>query len=136
MENDNLKSLAGQSVNLPELDEEETENFIKDSSINYDFTEFLESIGKDNFKEIFYITIPDIIKLESKKQVSFCNEIFGKIKDVYDFEFSKNIYLSEQDDFNEVYNLIRYIEFEYIGFFFKCLEKITSRYNEIEEFKY
>ncbi len=50
----NLKVLLGGIDHIPEVDDEENEEMAEDAIKSYFMLEILNSIGKDNFKEIYY----------------------------------------------------------------------------------
>jgi len=121
----NLKVLLGGIDHIPEVDDEENEEMAEDAIKSYFMLEILNSIGKDNFKEIYYSMINDIRQFPIEEQFNFCRSILDKIKEEYNFEFPRQIEVLTEDSVNQIYILLQFIEFNYIDF----LAEVMKPYN-------
>lgn len=126
MEDQNsLKVLLGLIDPIPEVDDEENEDVAEDAIKSYFMLEILNSIGKENFKEIYYSMIGDIKQFSLEEQFNFCRSILDKIKEEYNFEFPRQIELLTEDSVSQIYILLQFIEFNNIDF----LAELMKPYN-------
>jgi len=114
---DNLLVLAGSSLPLPEQDDPDQIQLGNEASIEYDGMELVDSIGAPVFKETYMLVINDLKAQEIVDQRRLCLGILEKVKEVYDYEFLPYPELDNQLDMNNVYDLIRFLNYEYIDFF-------------------
>ena len=116
---DNLKTLIGSSTYIDQMDDEEQENRDVESSVNYDENEIINNIGKPEFKSVYLnLTNFDNIKnLSVESQRGFCHKILDKIIEVYEYEFMPLPKLDSQQNINNVYDLIEFLEYDHIDFF-------------------
>ena len=124
-EQDNLKTLLGGIDYIPEVDDEENEEMVEDAIKSYFMLEILNSVGEENFKEVYYSMIGDIKQFPMEEQFNFCRSILDKIKEVYNFEFPRQIEVLTEDSVNQIYILLQFIEFNYIDF----LAEVMKPYN-------
>jgi len=124
-EQDNLKTLLGGIDYIPEVDDEENEEMVEDAIKSYFMLEILNSVGEENFKEVYYSMIGDIKQFPMEEQFNFCRSILDKIKEVYNFEFPRQIEVLTEDSVNQIYILLQFIEFNYIDF----LAELMKPYN-------
>ena len=114
---DNLLVLAGSSLQLPEQDNPDQLQLSNEASIEYDGIELVDSIGTPLFKETYMLVINDLKAQEIVDQRRLCLGILEKVKEVYDYEFLPHPELDNQIDMNNVYDLIKFLNYEYIDFF-------------------
>jgi len=135
----NLKVLTAYVDPSPEVDSDITQyEYTADNILKYDLLEFLHAIGKDEFKEIYQNFITDIRLRPFEAQQVLCQHILKKVLEIYDFEFPERVELENQYHFDEVYNLIKFLEFnhvEFIGDVWKYL-KVDPRGVNIEQYCY
>lgn len=117
---DNQKILLGNSIPLPEDDVDDDMTSVDDQidSLNgYWQTTILDSIGAKNFKENYNTVIGDIIEyVPLDEQIAFCYTILEKIDDVYEFEFPEKIDLQEKQSVLDLYEFLKFLEFDYRDF--------------------
>ncbi len=114
---DNLQVLAGSSLPLPEQDDPNLNQLNYEASVEYNGMELADAIGKPNFKEIYTMFINDLKSQEIVDQRRLCLGILEKIKEVYDYEFLPYPKLEHQLQMNNVYDLIKFLNYDYIDFF-------------------
>jgi len=82
----------------------------------YIMIEFVDSIGSDDFKEVYFTFINDIKQLDFWAQQTLCQAILIKVFDLYDFEFPTTVVFDTKYQLNQVYNLIKFLEFDNVTF--------------------
>lgn len=135
----NYKVLLAYVDPEPEVDSDITQyEYTADNILKYDLLEFLHAIGKEEFKEVYRNFINDIKLRPFDAQQVLCQHILKKILEIYDFEFPERVELENQYHFDEVYNLIKFLEFNHIDFIgdvWKYL-KVDPRRVDIEQYCY
>lgn len=113
-----LKILLGNSIPLPEqdLDEEMVEsntgNPTEEKALqDYYFNILLENIGTDEFKENYNVVINHIKSYDIEYQSSVCIGILRTIKEVYDYETGRDIDLDNEEQINQIYSFLEFLEF-------------------------
>jgi len=114
---DNLLILAGSSLSLPEQDDPNQVQLGFEASIEYDGMELVDSIGTPVFKETYMMVINDLKAQEIVNQRRLCLAILNKVKEVYSYEFLPFPDLDSQIDMNNIYDLIKFLNYDYIDFF-------------------
>jgi len=114
---DNLQVLAGSSLPLPEQDDPNLNQLNYEASVEYNGMELVDAIGELNFKEIYMLFINDIKAQEIIDQRRLCLGILEKVKEVYDYEFLPHPELEHQLQMNNVYDLIKFLNYDYVDFF-------------------
>ena len=114
---DNLQVLAGSSLPLPEQDDPDQNQLNYEASVEYDGMEVVDAIGTSEFKEIYTIFINNLKSQEIVDQRRLCLDILEKVKEVYDYEFLPHPQLEHQLQMNNVYDLIKFLNFDYVDFF-------------------
>ncbi len=114
---ENLQVLGGSSLPLPEQDDPNQNQLNYESSVEYDSMEIVSSIGTSEFKTIYTLFINDIKQQPIVDQRRWCLDILEKIKKVYNFEFLPPPDLDDQLQLNDVYDLIKFINYDYTDFF-------------------
>lgn len=113
---DNIEILAGMSLPLPEQDDPDQNQLNDEASIEYDGMEVVSAIGQPVFKEIYTLFINDIKQQEIVDQRRLCLDILSKVKEVYDYSFLPFPNLDTQLDMNDVYDLIKFLNFDHVEF--------------------
>jgi hypothetical protein len=114
---DNLEILTGSSLPLPEQDDPNQNKLNYEASIEYDGMELVSSIGTSTFKETYTMVKNDIKAQEIVDQRRLCLNILNKVLEVYNFEFLPAPDLDHQLAMNNVYDLIKFLNYDYIEFF-------------------
>jgi len=133
---DNEKILCGNSLPLPELEEDDDRDVEKDASDEYDMLNIIDNIGTDEFKENYLISIDEIRKQSIENQRIFCTKILDKIKDIYDFIPLEKYSLNEQPQCDGIYKFIEFLEFNNLIFLSNLWHdfKIDLRKLDIKDF--
>jgi len=113
---DNLLVLTGSSLPLPEQDDPDQNQLNYEASIEYDRMELIDVIGMSSFKETYMMVINNLKSQEIVDQRRFCLGILEKVKEVYNYEFLPHPELDHQLDMNNVYDLIKFLNYDYIDF--------------------
>jgi hypothetical protein len=118
MDDLSLKVLISDSEPLPEMGGEidGTDDLIANAEMNSSFIDIILSIGTPEFQYIFNNLINDIKELDIKDQITLCIHIIDRIKEVYGFEFLEKIDLSSIEDVNNVYDFIKFLEYDNVDF--------------------
>jgi len=114
---DNLLVLSGSSLPLPEQDDPDQNQLNYEASVEYDGMELVDAIGTLGFKEIYMLFINNLKSQEIIDQRRLCLNILKKVKEVYDYEFLPYPDLDHQLQMNNVYDLIKFLNYDYIDFF-------------------
>ena len=98
----------------PELDadEDQLEQNLLNALFESSKVEILEAIGNSNFKNIWLTLKDDIKNTTIKHQRIFAEQVLDKIFEIYDFKFSENISLENQDELDDFYNFLEFFEFK------------------------
>lgn len=113
---DNLEILSGMSLPLPEQDDPDQIQLANEASIEYDGMELVSAIGTEDFKEIYTLFINDLKQMEIVDQRRLCLDILAKVKEVYDYSFLPYPDLDSQVDMNDVYDLIKFLNYDNVDF--------------------
>ena len=135
----NLQILSAYVDPEPEVDSDITQyEYTAVNMLKYDLLEFYDAIGKEEFKEVYRNFITDIRLRPFDAQQALCEKIIKRILEIYDFEFPERVELENQYHFEEVYKLVKFIEFDnidFIGDVWKYL-KVDPRRVNIEQYCY
>jgi len=96
----------------------------------YIMMEFIDGIGSEDFKEIYLTFINDIKQLDFWDQQSLAQAILVKILELYEFEFPITVLLDTKYQVDQVYDLIKFLEFDnitFIGDVWKSLQVDPSK---------
>jgi hypothetical protein len=113
---DNLEMLAGMSLPLPEQDDPDQVLLNNSASSEYDGMELISSIGTPEFKETYDMVINGLKQQDIIYQRGLCRRILDKVKSVYDYSFLPYPNLDSQVDMNDVYDLIKFLNYDHIDF--------------------
>ena len=108
--------LLSKSTRMYEIDDEEEKDLENITSKQYEALSILETIGKDNFREIYLNFINNIKEQSRMIQKTFCSDILDKIEEIYDWKFPFNISLESKFDFDRLYTFLEFIEYDNIYF--------------------
>jgi len=114
---DNLLILAGSSLPLPEDDDPDIALLNYEASTEYDGMELVNAIDTEEFKSIYILTINKLKQTSIMDQRRLCLGILAKVKKVYDFEFLPHPALDNQIQMNDVYDLLKFLNYDYTSFF-------------------
>ena len=118
-DSESLKVLLGNSIEEPEVDYDdamvasETGHPVEESALRqFYFVTVTDNMGKDDFKNNYLSVITIIKRFTTKEQQELAFSIIQKLPEKYDFEFSINFEYNNQDDINELYNFLEFVEFD------------------------
>ena len=136
------RALTAGEMGYPEMDDQEDIDFLEDEGI-YDYARIyiVDSIGTDDFKNTFLNLINDIKLFSFQRQRIFCQNMLEKVFDVYDFSFSETFPITTKREIKEVFEFIKFIEFdnsEFLSYIWEVLKvditkidiELTSKRNE------
>ncbi len=113
---DNLQILAGSSLPLPEQDDPDLNKLNSEASNEYDGMDLIDSIGTTEFKTLYLLYINNLKDQPIVDQRRLCLDILSKVKEVYDYSFLPYPELEHQLDMNNVYDLIKFLNYDHINF--------------------
>ena len=115
-----LEILLGESIPPPELDlDDETNDMVhaEEALSGYHFASILDAFDKPSYHYMVDSLLPIIQATETtENQRRFCYLLLDLVKTNYQFEFPEELLLYEQEDMNEVYDFINFIQFDHINF--------------------
>jgi hypothetical protein len=118
-----IKVLLGNSIEEPEVDYDDAEvdsEFgmpVEESALRQFYAVIIsDNIGKEDFREEYNTAISHLKRMPLRYQIDFCFSFLKEFEKVYDFEFGFSIDLTNQDDVNEVYWLLEFVEFNHEKF--------------------
>src|SRR5574340_1254674 len=124
---DNEKLLYGLAMMQQiEMDDEDSEELQKDAEIMYDINTIIEAIGTEEFKPIFNNFISSVNNMTLQKQQEFAYTIVRTVQQMYDFEFIPTPDLITLPQIRRSYDLIRFLEFDFIEFCAKAWKYLTD----------
>lgn len=110
-----LEALCGDSIIPPEMDNyiEDVDKYNDLASFRYSALDIIDSIGTEDFKEIYMVQV-EVIKNETlHAQRRFLIEMQLKIAEIYDWEFSDDWSLVDTEyQQEELYKFIEFLEFD------------------------
>ena len=122
-DSESIKVLLGNSIEEPEVDydddkvQSETGYPVEESALKqFYFVTVVNNIAKPDFKSNYLSVINQIKGYSSHDQRLFSFSILQKMIERYDFEFSINFIPDSQDDINELYNFIEFVEYNHEKF--------------------
>jgi hypothetical protein len=117
---EDLKVMLGNSIRLPEMDydDEEVESQrgypVEEEALKeYYFSVVISNMGLSTFKENYLAVLSDIKKYTVEEQLLLVYSILQKMPEKYNFEFSINFDPTNQDDINELYKFIEFVEYDH-----------------------
>lgn len=132
----NERVLLGSSFPLLEVDPEESWNIEETALTQYEFLEVVNYIGEPEFKQVYLEVRDDVIAQSLQNRAILCSHILQKFTEVYDFEFPMVIDLTDEKNIAEVFELIEFVEYNYVDFFAKVWKglKVNLLNLDIKEF--
>jgi len=112
---ENDKILITASILQPELDPEEGADY-EDAIIRYEFAEFVDSFGSGDFFAIYMNMINDVKDQSVENQINLVDACLEKVKEIYEFEFPEVLPRENQLDLDDIYQFLRFLEFEHVDF--------------------
>jgi len=109
------RALLGGSTFIIGLEDEQQEDIYEMSSLNYIMLSIIESIGKDDFKNVYWCEINNIKSQDIPTQRIFCERVLTKVFEIYEF-LPENVFLDSNTDMNNVYSFIEFLEFDSLDF--------------------
>jgi len=110
-----LEALCGDSIIPPEMDNyiEDVDKYNDLASFRYSALDIIDSIGTEDFKELYMVQL-EIIKNETlHAQRRFLIEVQSKIAEIYDWEFSDDWSLVDTEyQQEELYKFLEFLEFD------------------------
>lgn len=103
---------------LYEVEEDFDRDIEKEASLRYDLLNIVNSVGTDDFKDCYLMSIDSIKDSPVGVQQVFCNELLEKVREIYDYEFPVKLDFSESTIL-DFYKFIEFVEFDYLDFLSK-----------------
>jgi len=102
----------------PEFDANETqlEKNFKRGYFESSKLDIIDTLGKDDFKNVWFTLKNDIQNESIKLQAIFSEQTLDKIFELYDFSFSANIGLENQYEINNFYLFLEFLEYDNTNF--------------------
>ena len=110
-----LRLASDEILEFDEHDDDD-ENIADEASMDYDIASFIDAIGTDEFKSTYQSLINSIENFTLIKHKKLCYEILGKIVEIYNYRFPENIDVYNKEDAFDVYDFIKFLEFDHINF--------------------
>lgn len=139
-----LKVLCGNSIEEPEVDyddsvvESEIGYPVQEEAIReYYFVTVVDCMNTPEFRSQYNVVIPHIRKMSTEQQQLLAFAIVQKLPEKYDFQFSLNIIPYNQDEINELYEFLEFVEFKHEKFItdiWKYLKPRESNWFQIQKF--
>jgi hypothetical protein len=123
------KIILGYDIKPSETDDE-TEN-LDEVSISYDIVLIINSIGTEDFKSTYLNFIDNIKQQTLQIQKYFCNSILEKIESVYSFVFPNNVEPDNQQEVEQIYSFLEFVEYNHINFLSKLWIILNEDLNKI-----
>ena len=130
--NDDYIKMLCRIDDIEEVDPEDQGNDIDSVEIDADYADIISNIGTPDFKPIYMACSHNIRRGSIEKQKDFCKSIINKIYELWGFEFPHKIYADDQEEINEIYRFLEFVEYKCIRFLINLLEKLYFDYNDIK----
>ena len=140
---ESLKVLCGNSIELleMELDDEEIGSVTgfpvqEEAEREYDYVTITDNMNKPDFKESYLEAMKQIRLYSTKRQQMLADSIVKRLPEKYDFQFSINFDFNSQDEIDELYRFIEFVEYDHENFIVSIWEflKPDSNSFQIEKF--
>ena len=138
-----LKVLCGNTIEEPEVDyddqtvESESGDPVVDNGLmQYYFTSVVDYMGTPEFQSNYESVIFHVKRYPTIKQQLLADSIVDRLPEKYDFEFSINFNFINQDEINELYEFIEFVEYKHEKFItdvWKFLNPDTNSF-QVEKF--
>lgn len=117
---------------LDDDDDKTNSDFVDDALTQYEFIDLIETIGTLNFKETYFNIIDSIKNQSIENQKILCNHIIDKVQEVYNFDFPEKININGLSDINQIYDFIKFLEFDNIELFINVLREYNVDFHIID----
>lgn len=113
--------LLGTIIEPPESDSihDEIENRYDETIFQSSAFDIIDSIGTEEFKMNWLVLKQDIQQKGIIEQRQFVISTLEKIKEYYDFEFPRKIDYDTQDEIDEFYKFLEFLEYDNVEFLSK-----------------
>jgi len=125
------KIICGDSIEIDEIDDEE-QITQKEISYKYDMQNIIDSINTEEFKILWDSSILKIRSENIDIQRRFLYNIFDKINNEYLINLNTYINLYEINNFENIYELIYFIEVGVINFLGVFLSSVNLEINKLK----
>lgn len=122
-ESEDLKVLLGNSIEEPEVDYDdaevasETGHPVEESALKqFYFVTITDHMSTPDFRNHYLSVIQQVRNLDTLDQQLLAFSIVQKLPEKYDFEFSLNFTPYNQDEINELYMFLEFVEFNHEKF--------------------
>lgn len=108
-----LLDLSNYITEEPQLDadEQELDSNLVEGIFVWRKTDLLQNLSKPEFK-LSWLTLKDeILALDFQKQKLFAEQVLDTIADVYDFTFPVNVDFVNNEDIQQFYSFLEFLEF-------------------------
>lgn len=100
--------------------------------VQYEFADLIKNIGMLGFKETYLNFIDDIKKQSFLNQQVLSEHMIEQIQKIYNFDFPEKIILSDQNDINNFYRFIEFLEYDNEEFLIEIFKGFNVDFNKIE----
>jgi len=122
-----LESLCGDCIILPEMDnyEEDVDAYNDLASFRYAALDIRDSIGSEDFKELYIVQMDTIKKETLHAQRRFLIDVQQKIGEIYDWEFPNEWSLVDttyqQEQFYKFIEFLEFDNYKFLSYVWKFL---------------
>ena len=120
------KALLGSSLPIYEVEEDEDRDVVEQASLTYDMMNVVNSLGTDDFKNIYLCLMPHIYEKSIDIQRSFCYELLNKVEEVYGYTFPINLDFNSDYSLSDFYKFLEFLEFDYMDFLGKLWKLLPT----------
>ena len=143
-DSEGLKVLCGNSIEEPEVDYDDdvvnsaTGYPVQEESLReYYFVTVTDAMNTPEFRSQYSAVISHIKRFSTKHQQLLAFAIVQKLPEKYDFEFSRNVIPYNQDEINELYEFLEFVEYNHEKFIvdiWKYLNPPEDNWFQLENF--
>lgn len=117
MSEENIKTLIKQATPTLELEEDDDIDLIDKAGKEYDNNHLLDSIGKENFNEIYSNCFIYIKQYTLEEKLELGRQIIQRVQEIYNFTFIDLIDCTSESDFDKVLQFLEWLEYDNVEFF-------------------
>jgi len=121
MSEENIKTLIKQATPTLELEEDDDIDLIDKAGKEYDNNHLLDSIGKENFNEIYSNCFIYIKQYTLEEKLELGRQIIQRVQEIYNFTFIDLIDCTSESDFDKVLQFLEWLEYDNIEFLSELL---------------
>lgn len=110
--------LMGLSVEMPEMDSDpdEIDEMLDNASLVSSERDILDHLGHEDFKFVWGTQFEFIRPQPLAEHIRFAESLLEKVFEIYDYQFPQKIYIFSKRDVEEVYDFIKFIEYNNTDF--------------------